>query len=135
MLAAVTNAKRMDWAGWWLGIMRSFISGAAGAVTATGIVGFSDPKDWGTGNPVHMLTLAGATLAGTGFIHMMIFLQTHPTPDPVSNGALPAPVSNGAAPAAPTLPVAPAGASAVPPQPNPSAAPPADPPSPWTANK
>lgn len=135
MLAAVTNAKRMDWGGWWLGIMRSFISGAAGAVTATGIVGFSDPKDWGTGNPMHMLALAGATLAGTGFVHMMIFLQTHPTPDTVSNGASPAPVPNGAATAAQLPPAAPAGPPAAAPQANPPAAPPADPSSQWAVKK
>jgi hypothetical protein len=82
-LSAITNAQRLDWPGWWLGIMRSFISGAAGAVTATGTVGYVDPKDWGTGNLPHMLLLASLTFFGVGLVHLAAFLQTHPTPDPI----------------------------------------------------
>ena len=43
---AVKNAQRLDWQGWSLGIMRSFVSGAAGAVAATSTVSIADPKDW-----------------------------------------------------------------------------------------
>jgi len=87
MLAAVTNAKKLDWEGWWLGIMRSFVTGAAGAVVSTGTVSIADPKDWGTGNVWHMVLLAGITFFGTGFVHLAIFLQTHPTPDPVTGNS------------------------------------------------
>jgi hypothetical protein len=80
---AVTNAQRLDWQGWSLGIMRSFVSGAAGAVAATSTVSIADPNDWGKGNLGHMALLAAITFFGTGIIHMMIFLQTHPTPDAV----------------------------------------------------
>ena len=81
MPTIIVNAQRMDWSGWGLGLMRSFVSGASGAVTATGTVGFMDPKDWGTGDLKHMAILATVTFFGTGIVHMMAFLQTHPTPD------------------------------------------------------
>jgi hypothetical protein len=80
---AVVNAQRLDWQGWSLGLMRSFVSGAAGAATSTGVVGTIDPKDWGLGNLKHLALLAGLTFLGTGIFHMFIFLQTHPTPDAV----------------------------------------------------
>jgi hypothetical protein len=83
MIAAVTNAQRLDWSGWSLGIMRSFISGGAGAIAATTTVGFADPKDWGPNNLPHVALLFGVTFLGTGVIHMMTFLQTHPTPDAI----------------------------------------------------
>lgn len=79
----ITNAQRLDWSGWLLGIMRSFVTGAAGALAATGTVGIADPKDWGSGNIKHMVMLAAITFFGTGIVHLMVFLQTHPTPDPV----------------------------------------------------
>lgn len=80
---AVVNAKRLDWQGWSLGIMRSFVSGAAGAIAATGTVSIADPSDWGKGNPGHMALLAAVTFFGAGLVHLAVFLQTHPTPDAV----------------------------------------------------
>ncbi len=84
MLTGIKNAQRLDWPGWWLGIMRSFIAGAAGSIAATGTVSIADPKDWGAGNLPHMLMLAAITFFGAGLAHLAIFLQTHPTPDPIA---------------------------------------------------
>jgi hypothetical protein len=80
---AITNAQRLDWDGWILGIMRSFVAGSAGAIAATGTVSFADPKDWGAGNLGHMAMLAAITFFGAGLMHLAVFLQTHPTPDPI----------------------------------------------------
>jgi hypothetical protein len=82
-MQAIANAKRLDWSGWSLGIMRSYIAGGAGAVAATTTVGFADPKDWGPGNVGHMMLLFAITFFGTGLMHMMVFLETHPTPDAI----------------------------------------------------
>lgn len=78
---AVTNAQRLDWNGWILGVMRSFVTGAAGAIAATGTVSIADPKDWGVGDLGHMAMLASITFLGAGIVHLAVFLQTHPTPD------------------------------------------------------
>lgn len=80
MITAVSTFKHMDWAGWGLGIMRSMISGGAGAVTSGVTVGILDPHDWNI-HSGHLFELIGITFVGTGLIHMMTFLQTHPVPD------------------------------------------------------
>jgi hypothetical protein len=82
-MGAVVNAQRLDWNGWVLGIMRSFVTGSAGAIAATGTVSIADPKDWGTGDPGHMAMLAAITFFGAGIVHLAVFLQTHPTPDTI----------------------------------------------------
>lgn len=80
MLAAVTNGGRFAWSDWFLGIMRSFISGGAGALTSGAVVGIKDPQDWGL-HSGKLFELMGIVFLATGIMHMMIYLQTHPVPD------------------------------------------------------
>lgn len=84
MTTMAKNFASYDWATWVVGIMRSFISGGAGAVS--GAIGpmVTDPKDWnlGTGfNHVLESMLIGFLIAG--FVHLAIFLQTHAVPEPI----------------------------------------------------
>ena len=90
MLSAVTNASRFAWSDWFLGIMRSIISGGAGAVSSAFSVSFIDPKDWNfSSEPGHMLELMGWTFLFTALIHMAAYLQSHPVPDAIANGNSP----------------------------------------------
>ena len=84
MLAAITNGSRFAWSDWFLGIMRSFISGGAGALSSGTVVGLKDPNDWGL-HSGHLFELMGIVFLATGLLHMAIFLQTHPVPDAMSN--------------------------------------------------
>jgi hypothetical protein len=78
MLAAVSNASRYDWSTWLIGIMRSFLSGAATALTTgTGgaIIGIPGKQLW---------ILMGVNFVLMGLYRMGEFLQLHGSPDPVA---------------------------------------------------
>lgn len=77
-----SNLMTYDWTTWLVGIMRSFISGGAGAVA--GAIGpmATDPKDWNLGEGLpHVLQSMAVSFIVVGIVHMMIFLQTHGTPE------------------------------------------------------
>jgi hypothetical protein len=80
----ISNAKSYDWSTWFMGIMRSFIAGGAGAVAGVAGPMYQDPKDWNLGAGLHsVLVSMGIGFFISGVIHMMIFLQTHGAPEPV----------------------------------------------------
>jgi hypothetical protein len=75
MIAAVTNAKSYAWADWFIGIMRSFLSGGAVAfTTGTGGAVLGIPSDM-----VWKLMLINFVLMG--LYRMGEFLQLHGAPD------------------------------------------------------
>lgn len=81
MLTAVTNASHYAWGDWFLGIMRSFLSGAAVALTTgTGgaVLGIPGPMVW---------KLMGINFVLMGLYRMGEFLQLHGAPDPVAQAA------------------------------------------------
>jgi len=86
MIAAVTNGRRYAWDDWLLGLWRSLVSGGAGAVVSSVQVSIKDPKDWGF-HSWNTLELIASTFLITGIIHMAVFLQTHPAPEPIKETA------------------------------------------------
>jgi hypothetical protein len=87
LLTMKTNAKGYDWASWLMGIWRALVAGGAGA--AGGLIGnvIVDPAHFNfTGGLRPLLTSMGISFLVVGLAHMLIFLQTHPAPDPVSVG-------------------------------------------------
>lgn len=82
---AVANAERYDWQTWLVGILRSAVSGGAGAVGGgVGSMGI-DPEHFNLkGGLGHTLELMGACFALSAIIHMAMFLQTHGAPDLVT---------------------------------------------------
>jgi hypothetical protein len=78
----VSNAKTYDWPTWFIGILRSFLSGGAAALTTgTGgaVLGIPGPMVW-------KLILINFVLMG--LYRMGEFLQLHGAPDPVLQAAL-----------------------------------------------
>jgi hypothetical protein len=74
----VTNVKAYAWSDWFIGIMRSFLSGAATALTTgTGgaIIGIPGKQLW---------ILMGVNFVLMGLYRMGEFLQLHGAPDPVA---------------------------------------------------
>jgi len=87
MMRLLSNGERYDWQTWLVGILRSFISGAAGAVV--GVLGpmATDSGDFNfTSNAGLHHTLISMTIGFfiSGLIHMAMFLQTHGAPDLVT---------------------------------------------------
>jgi hypothetical protein len=83
MISTMTaNASNYDWPTWWMGIMRSFVGGAAGAIS-----GFAGPMmmdyqhfNFGPGLRSTLLSMGiGALIAGA--FAMAVFLKTHSGPD------------------------------------------------------
>lgn len=76
-MTAVQNAKSYDWQTWFLGIMRSFLSGGAAAfVTGAGgaAAGITAKQQY---------IMMGASFLGLGLYRMGEFLVLHGAPDPV----------------------------------------------------
>lgn len=74
-ITAVTNASRYDWPTWFIGIMRSFLSGGSAALfTGTGgaVLGVPGPMVW---------KLMGINFILMGLYRMGEFLQLHGAPD------------------------------------------------------
>lgn len=76
-MTAIDNAKGYDWKTWFVGIMRSFLSGGAVALaTGTGgsLVGIPGAQVW---------KLMGINFVFMGLYRMGEFLQLHGAPDTV----------------------------------------------------
>lgn len=84
MLTAVSNAKQYAWSDWFLGLMRSFISGGSAAMVA----GFSsmgiapDKFNLTTGLGKTFL-LMGTMFLFMGLFRMFEFLQLHGAPEQI----------------------------------------------------
>lgn len=76
------NARRYDWATWWLGIMRSFISGGSSAMVA-GFAGMGiAPGTFNLTNSfTNTLKLMGVMFLFQGGYRMFEFLNLHGAPD------------------------------------------------------
>jgi hypothetical protein len=87
VITALQNAKRYDWRTWWTGAMRALISGGAGGVVSgLGTMGI-DPEHFNLTSGVgRTLELMGIVFVFQALVHLAIFLQTHPGPDPLANG-------------------------------------------------
>jgi hypothetical protein len=85
MITAVSNVKGYDWGTWLMGIVRACISGGAGAVVAAfGSMGI-DPEHFNLSKGYHhTLELMGIMFGFMALVHMMMFLQTHPAPEPIT---------------------------------------------------
>jgi hypothetical protein len=83
----ITNAVRYDWQTWFMGIMRSWISGGASSLANTGIASALLPQQINLGKGLHtLLTFTVLSFLGGAIIHLAIFLSTHGAPEPVKNG-------------------------------------------------
>jgi hypothetical protein len=73
-----------DWSDWVVGIIRAFVSGAAGAIAAPIGPMAMDPNDWNLASGLHKV-LASMAIAGliTGITAMAVFLKTHGAPDKI----------------------------------------------------
>jgi hypothetical protein len=83
MMTAITTARQLDWSGWLIGIVRSFIGGGAGA--AAGALGpmATDSDHFNLGSGLHHTLISmGVSFLIVGLGHMLIFLQTHSVPEP-----------------------------------------------------
>lgn len=78
------SAVEYDWGTWLMGILRSLISGGASAVAGgVGAVGI-DPNFFNLNAGFsHTIKLMVFSFCVSGFTHMMMFLSTHGTPEPV----------------------------------------------------
>jgi hypothetical protein len=85
MINAVTTAQRLDWDGWFLGIMGAALSGGAGAV-ASGVGGvLMAPNEFNLmqGKALHLLGLMGLTFLVSAIFSLCKYLQQKPVPDKV----------------------------------------------------
>ncbi len=81
-IAAIKNAGAYDWATWFIGIMRSFISGASSAMVAAMSSIAIDPSNFNlSGNLRHTLEMGGIMFLFQGGYRMFEFLQLHGAPD------------------------------------------------------
>jgi hypothetical protein len=74
-MTAWTNGRRYDWATWWLGIMRAFLSGGAAALLTGGggtLIGIP---------PSQVYKLMGINFFFMGLYRLGEFLQIHGAPD------------------------------------------------------
>lgn len=91
LVAMVVNAKGYDWKTWLVGILRSAISGGAGAVV--GMLGpmATDAHDFNFQSAAGIKHTVVSMLVGFGvsaFVHMMMYLQTHSAPDLINGKAV-----------------------------------------------
>jgi hypothetical protein len=82
MQTAVSNMKSYDWPTWFLGIMRSFISGGSSAIVSAAATMGIDPEHFNlTTGFKHTILLMVTMFVFMGVIHMAMYLQTHGAPD------------------------------------------------------
>lgn len=77
-MGAVQNAKSYDWKTWFMGILRSFLSGGAVALATGGggaLVGIPAKQVW---------LLMGINFLSMGIYRMGEFLTLHGSPDPIA---------------------------------------------------
>lgn len=83
MISAMSNtAQRLDWRGWFLGIMSSVIAGGSGAVSAafgTALVDWRDPDHFAL-QPGHLFYTMAICFVVSGVIALMTYLHNHPIP-------------------------------------------------------
>lgn len=81
-MQALSTARRLDWAGWFLGLWTSAVSGGAGAVAGALGPMLTKPEDFNFGAGLHSTLISMAVGFGlTGLVSLAKFLQTHPAPD------------------------------------------------------
>ncbi len=88
MMAVFLNAQRYDWSSWYLGIMRSFISGGSSSmVAAMAGMGIAPDKfnlqTGATGGLWHTAELMLVMFVFQGLYRMFEFLTLHSAPDKV----------------------------------------------------
>lgn len=82
MQAMMANARAYDWPTWFIGIMRAFISGGAGAIASPAGPMYLDPKDFNLGEGLGKVLISMAIgFLIMGIVTMGIFLKTHGAPD------------------------------------------------------
>ena len=83
-MQAITVAQRLNWAGWFTGIMGAFISGGAGSISAALGTMMVDPLDFNLSNGLHKLLLVMlSSFLIPGLTSMFKYLQMKPIPDAV----------------------------------------------------
>jgi hypothetical protein len=94
MLTMIATGKKLDWDGWFLGIMGAIISGGAGAVGSGFGSMLVDPEHFNVmqGGFKHMAVLMGATFVFSAVVSLAKFLQASPVPGIVDkSGGIPNP--------------------------------------------
>lgn len=82
MQTMIVNARGYDWATWFMGIMRSFIAGGAGAVASPLGPMILDPKDYNLGSGLVKVLISMLIGFGvSGVVGLAMFLKTHSGPD------------------------------------------------------
>jgi hypothetical protein len=86
----MATGKRLDWDGWFRGLMGATISGGAGAFGSGTAEIYLDPKHVATEGLHHVFALMGMTFLISAVISLLKFLQTSPVPAVVDKtGATP----------------------------------------------
>lgn len=82
-MQALTVMGRLDWSGWWRGLIGAFVSGGAGAIGgATGGI-MLDPAKFNLDVGLGMtFKLMGVAFIISAVVSLAKFLQLHPTPEP-----------------------------------------------------
>jgi hypothetical protein len=75
MITAVTNVQRLDWDGWFRGLIGAFLSGGAGAVSSGLGANYLDKA-----HDLNIFKLMGITFLISATFSLAKFLQTQPVP-------------------------------------------------------
>lgn len=84
-MQAITVASKLDWSGWFRGLVGAFVSGGAGAVGG-GVGAITlDPMKFNLEDGMGAtFKLMGIAFAISAIVSLAKYLQTHPTPEPLS---------------------------------------------------
>jgi hypothetical protein len=85
MINAVTTMSRLDWSGWWLGIMGALVSGGAGAISSgvgVTVVDGQDPDHFILKGG-HMIEVMAICFLVSAIISLAKWLQLHPIPNEI----------------------------------------------------
>jgi len=81
-MQAISVAQKLNWAGWFTGIMGAFISGGAGSISAALGTMMVDPGDFNFSTGLHKLLLVMLiSFLIPGLTSMFKYLQLKPVPD------------------------------------------------------
>lgn len=87
------NAARYDWGTWVEGIWRSIVTGGtSGIISGFASMGI-DPEHFNLKNSVglhDLFVMSGAMFGAMAFVHIVLFLNTHPAPDKLASNPPPA---------------------------------------------
>ena len=75
-MQALSTARQLDWASWWLGIMGAVVSGFGGAIGS--FVGVETVLDVGLRKTILVMVVTAGFSAA---VSLGKFLQTHSVPD------------------------------------------------------